>query len=323
MPTLSSFIKIIAFDDTNQTNQPKLQVVNWNRDSLQGIPVEAPANNEYYLSALSSKVIFDGTRTLDYDASTRFTLTLSPLNSNRYRLTWTAGENPCFRTNRCLSLTGGDLVIAVQQNLTAIVTSSLSLAFAGVQVGDDVFIPGASTGDTSVFDTLNEGHWVVLDASDDQLVLVRETGTVFSGKSETVEIGDVDEFMVYSSSGVQVDDVLQLVSGFSASVLHSYELVEVTYKFVEFESTAPLPSQDLYPGVGSIVIYDQAKRFIYLETNQEITLTINGKVTPAIVPFLAGDNGKIGPWMTTSIIYSMSIANNSTQQARVRVISVE
>jgi hypothetical protein len=323
MPTLSSFIKIVAFDDTNQTNQPKLQAINWNRDTLQGLPVEAPANNEYYLSSLSSKTIFDGTRTLSYDASTEFTVALSPLNNNRYRLTWKSGKDPVFRTDRSLSLTGGNIIISIQQNLTAIVTSSLSLPFSGVQVGDDVFIPGVTTGDTSTFNTLNEGHWVVLDASDTQLTLTRETGTVFSGISELVAITDNDQFMVYSSNGVQIDDVIQLISGFSPTLLHSYELVEVTYKFLEFTSTAPLPNQDVYSGIGSIVIYDEAKRFVYIETNQEVALTINGITLPSIIPFLAGDDGKIGPWMSSSIVYSMAITNNSTQQARVRVISAE
>jgi hypothetical protein len=323
MPTLNSFIKIVAFDDTNQTNSPKLQVVNWNRDTLQGIPVESPANNEYYLPALASKTIFDGTRTLAYDASSEFSVAPSALGGNKYRLTWSGGENPIFRTDRELSLTGGSLTIAVQPNLTAIITSSLSLAFSGVQVGDDVFIPGTTTGDTSTFNTLNEGSWVVLDATDTQLTLVRETGTVFAGFSQTVAITDVDQFMVFSSAGVQIDDVIQLVSGFSPALLHSYEILGVTYKWIEFESTAPLPSQTVTPGLGSIVVFDQAKRFIYLETNQEIVLTLNGHAIPAIVPFLAGDNGKIGPWMSSSIIYSMAITNKSTQQARVRVITAE
>jgi hypothetical protein len=323
MPTLNSFFKIVAFDDTNQTNAPKLQAVNWNRDTLQGIPVESPANNEYFLSALASKTIFDGTRTLSYDASSEFSVTLSSLNSNRYRLTWVGGEDPVFRTNRALSLTGGTITITLQANQTAIVTSSLSLAFSGVQVGDDVFIPGVSTGDTSTFSSLNEGHWVVLDATNTQLTLVRETGTVFSGLTETIGVTDNDQFMVYSSTGVQIDDVIQLVSGFSPALLHSYEILSVTYKYIEFESTSPLSTQTVTPGLGSIIIFEQAKRFIYLETNQEIALTINGRLTPSIIPFLAGDNGKIGPWMTTSIIYSMVITNKSTQEARVRVISVE
>ena len=40
-----------------------------------------------------------------------------------------------------------------------------SLRDGAVLVGDTVFIPGASTGDTSVFNPLNEGAWSVLSAT--------------------------------------------------------------------------------------------------------------------------------------------------------------
>jgi hypothetical protein len=97
----------------------------------------------------------------------------------------------------------------------------------------------------------------------------------------------------------------------------------VTSTFIEFESTAPLPNQTVTPGVGSLVIFDQAKRWIYVEVNQEVELMLNGHRLPPIVPFLAGDDGKIGPFMHSGIIYSMALANKSTQEARVRIISVE
>ena len=323
MPTLSQFIKIVAFDDTNQTNKPKLQAVNWDRDTLQGIPVEAPSNNEYTIPALQTRCIFDGTRTLEYDATSQFSVALSTLDPDRYRLTWTAGTDPNFRTARTVNVTPGSLTFTTQPNQTVVVTHTSGAVFSNVVPGDDIFVPGVSTGDTGPFNTLNEGHWVVLAASSTELTIVRETGTVFSGFTQTVVITDNSQFQVFSSDGVQVDDVIMLISGFYPSLLHSYEILEVTAKFVEFTSSAPLPSQTVIPGDGSIVVFDQAKRWIYIETNQEVKLTINNVDLPPVIPFLAGDEGKVGPWMSSSIIYSMAITNNSTQQARVRVISVE
>jgi hypothetical protein len=323
MPTLSQFIKIVAFDDTNQTNAPKLQSINWNRDTLQGIPVEAPSNNEYTIPALASRNVFDGTRTLEYDATTQFSVVLSGLDPNRYRLTWTGGTDPGFRQARTVNVSGGSLIFVVNTNQTVVVTHTAGAVFGNVQAGDDLFIPGASTGDTGPFSTLNEGHWVVLAASTTSLTIVRETGLVFSGLPQTVVVTNNSQFLVFSSDGVQVDDVVMLLSGFYPALLHSYEILEVTSKFVEFESSSPLPNQTTIPGDGSMVVFDQAKRWLYLETNQEVQLTINGVSLPPVTPFLAGDDGKVGTWMAASIIYSMVISNNSTQQARVRVISVE
>lgn len=323
MSTLNIYTKIVAFDDTNQTNAPKLQAINWTRDTLQGIPVESPSNNEYFIPALGSKTIFDGTRALDMDNTTQFSVALSSLSSTRYRLTWSGGEDPVFRTARSLSVSGGSITFQIKSNQTALVTHSAGSVFSNIVVGDEIFIPGVTTGDTSVFNTLNEGKWLVLAASSTQLTLVRETGEVFTGWSETVSISSNSQFYAYSSDGVQVDDVVRLISGFSSALLHSYEILTVTSKFIEFESMAPLPSETVVPGVGGVVIFESAKRWLYLETNQEVELVINSETVPPITPFLAGDDWKVGPYMTTSIVYSLVINNKSTQQARVRIIAVE
>ena len=323
MPTLNIYKKIVAFDDANQTAAPKLQAINWNRDTLLGIPVEAPSNDRFVLPSLSSKTIFDGTVTLAYDNTSTFALTLSPLSPSRYRLSWTGGADPQFRTGRSLSLTGGSITVAINLNQTAIVTHSAGAVFGNIQVGDDIFVPGVSTGDTVLFNSLNEGHWVVLDATTTQLTLVRETGTVFEGTAEVVAITNVNQFLAYSSAGVQVDNVIGLISGFAASLLHNYEIVEVTSKFIEFYSSAPLPTQTVVPGAGSIIVYDSAKRYLYLETDQEISVTINGLDAVTIIPFKAGDSNYPGIYEISSVVYSLTITNKSTQQASVRIVSVE
>jgi len=323
MPTLNVFTKIVAFDDPNATNAPKLQAVNWNRDTLQGLPVEAPSNNVYWVPALATKVLFDGTRTLELDNTTQFSVALSPLSSTRYRLTWSGGTDPVFRTARTVNVNGGNLTVLVNANQTVTVTHSGGSIFGNVEVGDDLFIPGTTTGDTALFNSLNEGHWVVLAASGTTLTLVRETGEVFSGYSETVAITNNNQFYAYSSDGVQVDDVISLLAEFSPALLHSYEILTVTSKFIEFESTAPLPNETVIPGLNGLVIYDSAKRWVYIETNQEVQFVINGETTPAVTPFQAGDEGKIGHFMASSIIYCLEVVNKSTQQARIRIIAAE
>ena len=312
----------MAFDDQDQTNSPKLRPIDWKRDTLNGIPVDNPANNGYQIPALASKTIFDGTVALDYDATTQFAVALSSLSSSRYRLSWVGGKDPVFRTARSLSLTG-NITFTVKANQTVVVTHASGSVFSNVQVGDDVFIPGVSTGDTALFSPLNEGHWVVLAQSSTELTLVRETGAVFEGYTQTVAITTANQFLAFSSTGVQVDDMISFVSGFASSLLHNYSIVTVTSKFIEFESSAPLPDQTVIPGVGSLAVYSNAKRFYYIETDQEIDVAVNGNVIETVTPFQAGDPLFPGIKASSSVVYSLVITNNSTQNANVRIITAE
>lgn len=322
MSTLSAQFKFLAFDDEDQTNSPKLRPIDWNRNTLNGISVDNPGNNKYEIPALASRTIFDGTVALAYDATTEFEVALSSLSPSRYRLTWTAGKDPVFRTARSLSL-DGDITFTVRANQTVTVTHEDGSVFGDVEVGDSVYVPGVSTGDTALFSTLNEGYWVVLAATGTQLTLVRETGAVFEGYTETVTLDADDQFIAFSSDGVQVDDTIAFISGFSDSLLHNYSIIAVTSTFIEFESSAPLPDQTVTPGAGSLAVYTNAKRFYYLETDQEVDVSINGNVTETVTPFLAGEPSYPGLKAGTSIVYSMVITNNSTQQANVRIITAE
>jgi hypothetical protein len=324
MPTLSVFKKIIAFDDQNQTAAPKLVAVNWTRDTVVGVPVEAPSNDRFVLPSFASKNVFDGTVTLAYDNTTQFSVSLSNLSPSRYRLAWVGGTDPQFRTSRTVSVSGGSLTVVIQGNQTATVTHSAGAVFGNVQVGDDVFIPGATTGDASLFSPLNEGHWVVLAASATELTLVRETGSVFSGVAETVAVTANTQFLAYSSDGVQIDNVVGFVSGFERSLLHNYEIVEVTSTFIEFQSSAPLPTtSSVTPGASSLVIYASAKQYVYIESDQEVAISLNGLNSGVIVPFQAGNRDYPALYEITSVVYSLTVTNNSTQQASVRVISAE
>lgn len=322
MSTLNASIKILAYDDQDQTNAPKLKPVDWNRNTLNSIPVENPGNSPYTIPALASKTIFDGTVALDYDATSQFTVALSTLSPSRYRLSWVGGKDPVFRTARSLSL-AGNITFTVKANQTVVVTHASGSVFGNVQVGDDIFIPGVSTGDTALFSPLNEGHWVVLDSTATQLTLVRETGAVFEGYTQTVTLTTNNQFLAFSSAGVQVDDMISFISGFADSLLHNYTIVTVTSTFIEFESSAPLPDQTVIPGAGSLAVYNNAKRFYYIETDQEVDVAINGNFVETIVPILAGDPLYPGIKACTSIVWALSITNNSAQQANVRVITAE
>src|SRR5690606_35814858 len=113
--------------------------------------------------------VFDGLRSLDTAADSEFSLSASSLSPDLYRLTYTAGTDPSFRTDRDIDLTGVDLTLAYTPNGVLTVTASTT-PFADVEVGDEVMVAGALTGDpSSPFSILNQGRWTVLNQSDGTL----------------------------------------------------------------------------------------------------------------------------------------------------------
>lgn len=224
MSTLTLNSRILAYEDTVQTNNPYRRSVDWKRD-YQGLPVYNPKSESFQVSGLTSYEVFSGERTTGIDLSTEVDLTALS-DGATYRMRWTeTGTSPGFRTARDVSgmvdAEGLDAVLTLLSGNVVTVTSEGGSVFGDVEIGDVVYIPGQSTGDTSLFDTLNEGEWTVLAASATQLTLTRPSGVDFTGATETVEITDADQFQVFSAAGVQVGDTLDLTSDGPAAVVYS------------------------------------------------------------------------------------------------------
>jgi hypothetical protein len=328
MATLTRNAHTLIFEDSSSSRQPSRRNVDWKRQ-IPELPVSNPRNQSFEVQPGEEVSLFSGVRSLTLDDNTPFDLTLSPLSPTRYRMAWNgAGETsaPGFRTARAVSAPGGNIILAMNANLTMTVTSSLGDIFGDVSVGDTVLIPGASTGDTGPFNALNEGLWNVLAASASSLTLARLPGSVFTGISETVAVTDFDEFQVYSSTGVAVGDTLELIAGFSTASRRSYQIVFVAANYVEFESVIPLALQDgVVPGIAGIKVYSEAKRYVLIETDQEIAVKYNGATGEEnrVEPILAGDPNLVGFDEKFGTVFSLAIKNRSTQTANVTFISAE
>lgn len=328
MGTLSITQRSISYEDDASSNNPQQRNFDWSRQ-LQGIPVAKASSVPYSIPPLQSVELFNGSRTLCYDDSTEFSLSVSSISANRYRLSWTGnGLAPVFRTARTIvwPVTPVPTVTIVpQQNKCVVVTSSAGAIFGNVVEGDTVYIPGISTGDTaSVFDPLNEGFWSVLSASTTTLVLARDPNLVYSAKGQTVSITSGNSFRVFSSDGVQLDDTLSFSSGFPMIALQSYEIVSVTATSIDFLSGVTLPPlTSVYPGSGSIVVFSNAKTWVLLETDQNLRVSINGGETFTVEPILAGDSAKVGKFEILSTVYLLDVTNKSTQKANIKVLSAE
>jgi len=326
MSILSIVSQVTAFDDASSGNQPTKRLMDWRRSLLQ-LPVTDPKSEKITLDPLASLVVFDGTRSTSIDGTSAFALTTSSLSATRYRITNSAGTAPALRTARSVTLSGLNVTITVNLNLSVTITVSAGTPFGAVQVGDVVFLPGVSTGDpASPFNNLNLGYWTVLTASSASITVARADGTVFEGLTETVAVVSNTSLQAYSIAGVQVGDTVALSAGFATPALRSFSVQAINPSWFEFVSTTPLGAQTgIIPGVSGVAFYTNAKRFVYVESDQEVSVRCNGDVGNfnVLTPWVSGDEEKVGMFQRAGTSFKLELVNKSSTKARIFVASAE
>jgi hypothetical protein len=322
--TLSLSTRSLGYSDpTNPGNDPQKRNVDWRSSitvaakNVSGVPYTIPVG--------ASVTLFDGTRSNSSDGTTQWTLALSTLSSDRYRFTNSAGTAPVLRTPRTLAL-GATVTVLVNANQTATFTSTAS-AFTAVQVGDTVFVPGVTTGDTGPFSPLNQGFWTVLSVAVDgsNVQLTRGAGVTFQGWNEVVSVSS-GQVKAFSAAGVQIGDGVFISAGFSTPVLRGYTVVSVTATWFEVISTSPLPvSAVAIPGASGLQFYSSAKRYVELWADQDCVLRLNGDTTDSnkVSPWQAGDVTQAGIHAHAGISWSAVIVNKSTAPLNIQLITAE
>lgn len=323
MSALTLTIQALGYDDDRATSNPLDAPILWRR-SMANVPVENPETRQYAVDPLGSVTVIDGSRSLSVDGTTEFSLALKA--ATRYRMTWTDGTAPGFRTDRNLDASSVELTLTLNSNLSVTVTGSGSV-FAAVQVGDVVFVPGLSTGDSaSPFSPLNEGLWTVLSNGADSITIARAQGETFQGASEVVTPSSASQFQAFSATGVQVGDTIEISGGFSAATQRSYDLVAVNPKWIEFQSTFPLgPETGVLPTAAGIAIYTTAKRFVAIQSDQELVVRFNGDTgsTNRVTPIIPGDKNFPGVEVKLGLVWKLVVVNRSSARATVKVSSAE
>lgn len=328
MSALTLILQTLAYDDVAATSNPK-QIRIQRRPSVFNIPVSNPGTYPVSngIAPGASATIIDGVRATTLDNTSAFSLALSAYDPSRYRITWTGGTNPTFRTDRALALQSVPLTLTVNANLTLTVSAGGGTPFAAVQVGDVVFVPGVSTGDSvSPFNPLNEGYWYALSATNTSVTLKRADGTVFSGASEAVTPANNTQMEAFSAAGVQVGDTVGISAGFAATAQHSYEILAATASWVEFQSTAPLgPQAGVTPTATGMIFYTAAKRFFAVESDQEVAVQINGDTgtTRRIEPWVPGDPNFVGFSAHVGPTWKLVLVNMSSVVANVVAYAAE
>ena len=319
--------RALGFGDPSPNNDPQLKFFDWTRNQ-QAVVVNNPRQLPGTLPAGQSVVVFDGTRTLATDGTTAFGVTLSPLNQGtRYRVTWTGGTNPVLRTDRGLALTGQAVTIAISANQVADMTLGGS-TFTTVAVGDTLFIPGVTTGDSAgPFNPQNEGAWnVIAVLSATHIQLVRPTGSSFSGSSETQTVTSNPQVSAFSAAGVQAGDSVTVSSGFSVTNQKTFVIDRVTSTWFEVISSAPLATESgKTPGAAGIAFYTTVKRWMRVEVDQVVVVQLNSDVglTNGVQPIAPGDPSQMGWFEKWGAVYKLTIVNQSAVTLNYTTLSAE
>lgn len=327
MSALTFILKALGYDDLPPTSNPTKKGID-RTVSVSNVPVENDGTLPVPLDPFATSTVFDGSRVLGIDGSSAFNLTLSPVDATVYRATWTGvGAAPTFRTDRAIDAHAIVLTLTLNANLSVTVTAGSGTPFTAVLPGDVVFIPGVSTGDSpSPFNSLNEGYWTVLSATGTVLVLARDPSQVFSGAAEVVTPSTAIQIQAFTAAGVQVGDTVDISAGFAQAAQKASEITAVNPKWVQFRSTAPLgPQSNIVPGVAGLVIYTAAKRFVLIESDQNLVVRYNGDTgnTNRLEPLLAGDPTFVGSQHKFGTCFKLVLVNRASVRANVVVSSAE
>ena len=315
MSKLNLLLSINAYQDENPTNHPSKSNWKWVSD-LQGIDIEEPYSSTVKLAPGQSLQLFSGETAISDDNTTTYDLNLKSGSTNLYILKHNSGTAPVFRTERS---TGADATteVTVTKNGPLLTFSStggtaLNLISGGAVVGDEVRIQ-------NIFNALNQGKFKIL-----ALTATSFTVENASGQPEgpiTLGAGFAADFRIYSQTGVQIGEKVKIDSGFSSVTFGTYEISDVGPDFIQIYSLKTLPEEtDISEELN---IYNNSKKFLYLESNKTLSVTVDGSDNGKIEPFSLDTKLKPGIYLKNSSMYSAQITNESQETATVFYATAE
>jgi len=320
MPNLNLLFFLNAYSDRHASNAPSRQNFKWSRD-VNGLSVENPYSLEFTLAPGETRSLFSGVRTLSQDNTTQYSIALKPLTTNTYVLSWVGGTSPAFRTSRS---SGADATTQVTVTLNGTLATFTSTAGTPFDLITNGVVPGDYVRIGNLFNILNQGPWQIISLTPTSFTVINPSAAAEG--PITLGAGFASQIDMYSAAGVQVGDILDITGGFSPVSQGTYEITGVSDTFVEFSSLSQLPAEGPVT-TQAIAIYSSAKRLVYIEADQKCALTINGVANSAnITPMVnttCGCTTQHGFFLLTSTVYSLSVTNNSINQATLYLASVE
>lgn len=318
MSKMNLTIHLNAYTDQVSTNNPDLNHFKWTRN-LQQLSISEPESKCINLQPGQSASLFSGTVSIAADLTTTWAIALKSGSSNAYQISSDGGTAPAFRTVRSIGSDATTEVSITKNAKLMTITSTggtlFGLIAGGAVVGDEVRLG-------SVFNLNNQGKYTILALSATSMTVENELG-VAEGPI-VLGAGFADGVRVYSQSGVQIGDKVDLIDGFSSVSFGTYEIVDVTDSYIEIFSGDSLPAESgILNNPNALLIYRDAKQFLFIESDKKTDVYLNGSLTNEITPMFIGIDKKPGFFMSSASIKSASITNKSQETATIFYITAE
>ena len=305
---LNIILNLKAYSNSNQFNSPSQNIFNINK-SIQGSDCNNSRSEVIQLNPSETKTLHNGIITLSSNITTTYDLSLDLLGN--YILSHNSGTAPAFKTKRSL---GSDATteITVSRNANVVTftnTAGTALSTSSIVIGDTIRVG-------TPFNVSNQGYFQVLAKTSTSISVVN-----YSGVGEAVTLGSnfSQNFKVYSSGPLTEGKTFNIKTGFSLVTQGSYIAETVEDDRIIF-SSLNLPLETNVQA--TIEAYSSTKTMIYLESDEEVTATVNGNDIK-IKPIKTGCNISPGVLLLSSEVNSLSITNNGINIANVTCISVE
>jgi hypothetical protein len=318
---LRKVLQLVVSGDAPAVSNPRQRHIDWAQD-LAGIEVKNPQSLTRSLAPGESHTFFDGTRSLALDNTTELDLEFVAGTPDRYRFRWTDGTNPVFRTNRNVDFSGDTVAVAVNANSTA--TFATDGNFTGAQVGDILWVPEAAEIGSQPLHVGNQGFWRILAVATSSMTCER-LGDFEAQAEEDIEITAANQMQVFSSAGVQIGDVVEVLGTFATVNCRSYNVVAVTPAYLEVQSSlAAVEEEGIAPNT-NFLVRTAAKRLVYVEADQSCVVRVNADTgdTQRVDPWTAGDAKARGHYSRSGTTWKLTVVNKSPRTAEVMAISVE
>jgi len=314
MATLKTLVFLQAYQNSLSSASPNRNSFKWARE------MEAPINNAtsetFQVAPGATQSLFSGSISLTQDGTTQYSLAPVPFTTTFYQLTNVGGTASGFRTLRAIGAN------ATTQVTTTINGPLLTYTFTGGTLPNlSSVIPGDNVLIGNAFAAQNQGIQQIVSVTSNSFSVVNSTG--YAQGPITLGSSYATQLRIFSGTGTQIGDTLQISGGFSPISQNSYLITQVTDFYVQFSYLGALPTEGPIT-TEAIAVYSSAKSMIYLECDQNTTLLINGAdIGPQVTPVFTIGKTFPGLFLLNSVVYSLSVINNSISTANITLLSSE
>jgi hypothetical protein len=323
---INILINLLGYSDPAATTNPLLRDIDYKRQFI-GVPTQNSFSQRITIPAASSMTVASTARSLSQDATSQYKIDL--YENNTFRFSWAGGTNPILKTKRAVTYSNTTAFTLTK------VGNIITYTWTGVGTDPNFAANGVIAGDIfhieegGNFNTANSGSFVIVGVADGYVEVINEDGV----EETAIALGAVVDglwspLQIFKNDGVQVGDNVSITStAFNVNNRGIYTITNITPEWFELENGLPgVPEGPFAIGAApAIVFYSDIFKFLYLESDQTVSVRINGDTSDRvqIEPIEAADPTNVGIYLQRGGVWSLVIANNSNTTANVKVALCE